>query len=88
MDRETNRGIISYRSELRSLYHKWNHSKKSGVEHLPRDFDKTQLERVKNLFVEETIKLQEIKKCCECLINEITKEFEEKDLNHSDFVKI
>ena len=83
MDRETNRNIVSYREELRGLYHKWNHSKKSGVEHLPENTPPEQIEKIKNLMVEETINLQEIKKCCENLINEIIKEFEEKGINHT-----
>lgn len=71
MDRETNRNIISYRSELKGLYHKWNHEKKSGVEHLPREASEQDVLRVGSLLAEESLKLRAIRECCDEFIKEI-----------------
>ena len=71
MDRETNRSIISHREELRSLYNKWAHGKKSGAEHLPREPDGIAIERIRLLLNEESIKLQAIIECCNELVKDI-----------------
>ena len=71
MNRETNRSIISHREELRSLYNKWAHGKKSGAEHLPREPDDDVIERIRLLLNEELIKLQAIIECCNELVKEI-----------------
>ena len=71
MDRETNRSIVSLRNELRDLYSKWNHEKKSGVEHLPRETSEQDILRVRNLLMEELLKLQAIKECCDEFVKEI-----------------
>lgn len=71
MYRETNRNIVSCRENLRASYHKWNHSKKTGVEHLQRDATEQDVNRIRFVLSEELIFLQTLKECCESLIKEI-----------------
>ena len=77
MNRKTNETIVNLRNDLRTKYSTWNHSKKSGVEHLPEDPDSTDINRVKTMLGEEMQQIQAIQSICESLAEEINKEWRE-----------
>ena len=74
MERETNREIVNLRSDLHQLYARWNHSKKSGVEHLPREPKPEDIQKVKEIIQQESGSLGLLKICCEELINKLNQE--------------
>jgi len=74
MERENNMDIVKLRSELRSNYSEWTHSKKSGLGGLPREYSKEDTEKIRIILVTELGDIQNIKKCCERLIQELDKE--------------
>ena len=74
MERETDREIINLRSDLHQLYARWNHSKKTGVEHLPREPKPEDIQKIKERIDQESQSLALLKICCESLIDKLNQE--------------
>ena len=81
MNRETNIKLVSLRSELIGLHHNWRLMKKSGREHLPRDYPDDKIKAVKERLVEEMTSINSIKSKCEEIANELEKEVVDLDNN-------
>ena len=74
MNRETNIKLVSLRSELVGLHHKWRLMKKSGREHLPRDPLDDSINIVKGMLIEESNLAYSIKLKSEELFIELERE--------------